>query len=153
MILGNLFMAVKFLCPPKAKKDKTTVDSKEQVKEQGKVIAAIALSFLIGAECGFMGSAGGMMMLMVLTLVLGMNTKLAVGTGSVVMTLVALTGAVSHLMMGAKVEFLPAIVITVACTVGAVGSARFANRVEEKVMSQYAGVILILVSVVSLVLG
>ena len=153
VILGNLFMAVKFLCPPKAKKEKTTVDSKEQVKEQGKVIAAIALSFLIGAECGFMGSAGGMMMLMVLTLVLGMNTKLAVGTGSVVMTLVALTGAVSHLMMGAKVEFLPAIVITFACTVGAVGSARFANRVEEKVMSRCAGVILILVSVVSLVLG
>lgn len=151
VILGNLFMAVKFLCPSKA--EKTSVDSKEQVKEQGKVVAAIALSFLIGAECGFMGSAGGMMMLMVLTLVLGMNTKLAVGTGSVVMTLVALTGAVSHLMMGAKVELLPAVVITVACTAGALGSAKFANRVEEKVMSRCAGVILIIVSIISLILG
>lgn len=79
---------------------------------------ATVLSFLIGAECGFMGSAGGVMMLMVLTFVLGMNTKLAVGTGSVVMTLVALTGAVSHLLMGAAVEVLPGIVITAACTVG-----------------------------------
>lgn len=153
VILGNLFMAVKFLCPTKAKKEDKPLDTKEKSKEQGKVILAIALSFLIGAECGFMGSAGGMMMLMVLTLVLGMNTKLAVGTGSVVMTLVALTGAVSHLMMGAKVEILPAVVITVACTVGAVVSAKFANKVEEKVMSRCAGVILILVSIASLVLG
>ena len=153
VILGNLFMAVKFLCPAKAKKEDESVDTKENAKEQGKVILAIALSFLIGAECGFMGSAGGMMMLMVLTLVLGMNTKLAVGTGSVVMTLVALTGAVSHLMMGAKVEILPALVITAACTIGAVGSARFANKVDEKVMSRCAGVILILVSIISLILG
>ena len=88
-------------------------------------------------------------MLMVLTLVLGMNTKQAVGTGSVVMTLVALTGAVSHEMMGATVELLPAIVITVACTVGAVYSAKFANRVDEKIMSRCAGIVLILVSAVS----
>lgn len=153
VILGNLFMAVKFLCPAKAKKEDAALDAKEKAKEQGKVVLAIALSFLIGAECGFMGSAGGMMMLMVLTLVLGMNTKMAVGTGSVVMTLVALTGAVSHLLMGAKVEMLPAIVITVACTIGAVGSSRFANKVEEKVMSRCAGVILIFVSIVSLILG
>lgn len=153
VILGNLFMAVKFLCSAKTKKEDTSLDAKKQAKEHGKVILAVALSFLIGAECGFMGSAGGMMMLMVLTLVLGMNTKMAVGTGSVVMTLVALTGAVSHLMMGAKVEILPAVVITVACTIGAVGSSKFANRVEEKTMSRCAGVILILVSIVSLVLG
>ena len=152
VILGNLFMAVKFLCPAKAKQE-DSLDAKNQTKERGKIILAIALSFVIGAECGFMGSAGGMMMLMVLTLVLGLNTKLAVGTGSVVMTLVALTGAVSHLMMGAQVEILPALVITAACTIGAVGSARFANRVDEKVMSRCAGVILILVSIVSLIFG
>lgn len=150
VIIGNLFMAIKFLRPTKVRETKVTAEDK---KEKNKTLLAIALSFLIGAECGFMGSAGGMMMLMVLTLVLGMNTKMAVGTGSVVMTLVALTGAVSHLMMGAKVEPLPAIVITVACTIGAVGSSKFANKVDEKVMSRCAGVVLILVSIVSLVLG
>ena len=153
VILGNLFMALKFLRPTGKKKETGLTDSKKAAKETCKEFMAVAFSFLIGVECGFMGSAGGMMMLMVLTLLLGMNTKLAVGTGSVVMTLVALTGAVSHLMMGGKAELLPAAIITVACTVGAVGSARFANRVEEKVMSRCAGVILILVSVVSLVLG
>lgn len=59
----------------------------------------MVLGFLIGAECGFMGSDGGVLMLMVLTMLMGMDTKLAVGTSSLVMTLVALTGAVSHLAM------------------------------------------------------
>ena len=68
-----------------------------------------------------------------------------------VMALVALTGAVSHLMMGASMELLPAIVITAACTIGAVGSARFANKVDTKVMNRCAAVVL--VSIVSLMLG
>lgn len=152
VIVGNLYMAYTFLRPAKKKKE-NNLDAQAEAKEKKKTLMALVLSFLIGAECGFMGSAGGMMMLMVLTLVLGMNTKQAVGTGSVVMTLVALTGAVSHLMMGATVELLPAIVITLACTVGAVGSAKFANKVDEKLMSRCAGIVLILVSVVSLLVN
>lgn len=152
VIIGNLYMAYTFLRPAKQKKESNLATQKTS-KEKRKTLLALVLSFLIGVECGFMGSAGGMMMLMVLTLVLGMNTKQAVGTGNVVMTLVALTGAVSHLMMGATVELLPAIVITLACTIGAVGSAKFANKVDEKLMSLCAGIVLILVSVVSLLVN
>ena len=153
VIVGNLLMAIKFLRPANPSKSIDTLDDAQQTQVSRKTLIAIVLSFLIGAECGFMGSAGGVMMLMVLTLVLGMNAKLAVGTGSVVMTLVALTGAVSHLLMGAAVEVLPGIVITAACTVGAVVSSKFANRVSEKVMTRCAGVVLIIVSVLSLLLS
>lgn len=152
VIIGNLFMAYKFLRPAKEKKDMAS-NNRNDTRGKYKLLLAVVLSFLIGVECGFMGSAGGMMMLMVLTLVLGMNTKQAVGTGSVVMTLVALTGAVSHELMGATVELFPAVVITVACTVGAVCSARFANKVDEKLLSKCAGIVLILVSIASFVLG
>ena len=92
-------------------------------------------------------------MLMVLTMVMGMDTKLAVGTSSMVMTLVALTGAVSHVAMGAAVDLLPSIVVTVMCTIGAVGSAKFANQVEEKILNRTAGIVLVLVSVVSWMLS
>ena len=92
-------------------------------------------------------------MLMVLTMVLGMDTKLAVGTSSLVMTLVALTGAVSHVAMGATMEILPAVLITVCCTVSAVISAKFANKVEEKIVNRCAAVVLLLVSIVSWVLS
>ena len=55
--------------------------------------------------------------------------------------------------MGAAVDLIPGIVVTVMCTVGAVGSARFANTVEEKVLNRTAGAVLIAVSVVSWVLS
>ena len=151
VIVMNLVLAVKYLKPAKEKKE--TLTEKEQSKAKKKMLLAMFLGFLIGVECGFMGSAGGVLMLMVLTLVLGMETKMAVGTSSLVMTLGALTGAVSHLMMGAKLEIVPAVVMTLACTLGAVVSSRFANKVSDTTMNRAAAVVLILVSVLSLVLG
>ena len=151
VIVMNLVLAVKYLKPAKEKKD--TLTEKEQNMAKKKMLLAMFLGFLIGVECGFMGSAGGVLMLMVLTLVLGMETKMAVGTSSLVMTLVALTGAVSHLLMGAKLEIVPAVVMTLACTLGAVVSSRFANKVSDTTMNRAAAIVLILVSVLSLVLG
>lgn len=52
---------------------------------------------------------------------------LAVGTSSLVMMLVALTGAVSRVAMGANTPMIPSIVVTVMCTIGSVGSSKFAN--------------------------
>ena len=151
VIVMNLVLAVKYLKPAKEKKE--TLTEKEQAKAKKKMLLAMFLGFLIGVECGFMGSAGGVLMLMVLTLVLGMETKMAVGTSSLVMTLVALTGAVSHLLMGAKLEIVPAVVMTLSCTLGAVVSSRFANKVSDTTMNRAAAIVLILVSVLSLVLG
>ena len=151
VIISNLFMALKFFMPTKPKKENLT--AAEERKAQRKTVIALILGFLIGVECGFMGSAGGALMLMVLTMVMGMDTKLAVGTSSMIMTLVALTGAVSHVAMGAAVDLIPSIVVTVMCTIGAVGSAQFANKVSERKLNLTAGTVLVLVSVVSWVLS
>lgn len=102
VIITNLAMAIKFLIPSKKKNDANK--SSDEKKQKTKTILALVLAFLIGIECGFMGSAGGVMMLMVLTMLMAMDTKLAVGTSSLVMTLVALTGAISHIAMGAQIE-------------------------------------------------
>ena len=150
VIVSNLIMAVKFFMPSKKKENLTAAEEK---KAKTKGILALILGFVIGMECGFMGSAGGVLMLMVLTMMLGMETKLAVGTSSLVMMLVALTGAVSHVAMGANLDLFPSIVMTVACTIGAIGSSKFANKVEEKTLNRAAGVVLLLVSVVSLLLS
>lgn len=151
VIVMNLVLALKYFKPAKPKDNSLT--GQAQAKQRRKALIAGVLAFLIGVECGFMGSAGGVLMLMVLTLVLGMDTKLAVGTSSMVMALVALTGAVSHLAMGARVELVPGIVVTLVCTAGAVVSARFANKVSEKTLNWSTGIVLIVVSVLSLVLG
>lgn len=84
----------------------------------------------IGWVCGFTGSGGGVLMLTVFTLVLGYNLKVAVGASTMIISLVALTGAVSHVSMGAQLFPLPMAVVVVSCLIGAVLSARFANRCE-----------------------
>lgn len=147
VIISNLFMALKFFLPGKPRKE--SLSDAQARKARSKTVIARILGFLIGVECGFMGSAGGALMLMVLTMVMGMDTKLAVGTSSMIMTLVALTGAVSHVAMGAAVELIPSLIVTVMCTAGAVVSARFANRVSERKLNLTAGTVLILVSLVS----
>ncbi len=146
VIVMNLLLAVKYFLPQKQKPVAASA-------AKARTVLALVLAFLIGIECGFMGSAGGVLMLMVLTLVLGLDTRLAVGTSSMVMTLVALTGAVSHVAMGAQVELLPGIVMTAVCTLAALISAKFANRVKETTLNRCAGLVLILVSLVSLVLS
>ena len=151
VIIMNLLLAVKYFKPTKTKDN--SLPEKEQAKQKRKTLITAILAFLIGVECGFMGSAGGVLMLMVLTLVLGMDTKLAVGTSSMIMTLIALTGAVSHLAMGADVELIPGIVVTVVCTVAAMASARFANKVSERVLNVSTDIVLIVVSILSLILG
>ena len=150
VIIMNLFLAVKYFKPAGEKEDPL---AGQEGKQQQKTLIAAVLAFLIGIECGFMGSAGGVLMLMVLTLVLGMDTKLAVGTSSMVMTLIALTGAVSHLTMGANVEAAPGIIVTVVCTIAATVSARFANKVNERVLNISTGIVLVVVSILSLLLG
>ena len=65
----------------------------------------------------------------------------------------SLIGALSHVGMGAQVELMPGLVVTVCCTLAAMISARFANRVEEKTLNRAAGLVLILVSVASLILS
>ena len=151
VIIMNLFLAVKYIKPAKAKED--SLVEQKQKKQKKKTLLAVALAFVIGMECGFMGSAGGALMLMVLTIVLSMDTKLVVGTNSMIMALVALTGAVSHVAMGARIDLIPSIVVTVMCTIGVVGSSQFANKVEERKLNRSAGVVLLVVSVVSLLLS
>ena len=151
VIIMNLLLVVKYIRPAKVKEDSLT--EQKQKKQQKKTLLAVILAFVIGVECGFMGSAGGALMLMMLTIVLGMDTKLAVGTNSMIIALVALTGAVSHVAMGAQVELIPGIIVTVVCTAAAVVSARFANKVSERVLNVSTGIVLIAVSLLSLILG
>lgn len=94
----------------------------------------------IGWVCGFTGSGGGILMLTVFSLVLGYNLKVAVGTSTMIMTLVALTGAVSHISLGARIFPLPMAVVVLSCLLGAVVSAKFANRCEIARLNRIVGI-------------
>lgn len=117
-----------------------------------KTVRAVLLGCIIGWVCGFTGSGGGVLMLMVFSLVLGYNLKVAVGTSTMVMTLVALTGAVSHISMGAQIFPIPMLAVVLSCLIGALVSARFANRCEITRLNKIVGVVLTLLGIATILI-
>ena len=89
-------------------------------------------------------------MLTVFTLVLGYNLKVAVGTSTMIMSIVALTGAISHIMMGATVNPIPAAVTVLSCLFGAYVSAKFANKCEIRKLNKVVGIVLTILGIVTI---
>lgn len=86
-------------------------------------------------------------MLTVFTVVLGYNLKIAVGTSTMIMSIIALTGAVSHVSMGAKLYPLPMAIVVISCLIGAVVSAKFANKCEIKKLNRVVGGVLLILGI------
>lgn len=145
-MLTTIFLGVKFMLRPVS-----GGASSDEFEEGRKANARTALAMIcglgIGWICGFTGSGGGVLMLTVFTIVLGYNLKVAVGTSTMIMTFVALVGAVSHVLMGAQIYVAPMAVIVLICLVAAVASARFANRCEIIRLNHVIGVVLLILGI------
>lgn len=140
-MLTTVFLGFKFLFKP-------ITGGKDASSAGGPTVRKTALAMFLGCGigwvCGFTGSGGGILMLTVFTLVLGYNLKVAVGTSTMIMTLVALTGAISHVSLGAQIFPLPMTIVVLSCLIGAVVSAKFANRCEIRRLNRIVGIVLIL---------
>ena len=95
-VFMTFLLGVKFILRPVM----TTKEAMQGVSAQKRAVQSVVCGVLIGFICGFIGAGGGMMMLLILTSVLGYELKTAVGTSVFIMTFTALTGAVSHFMIG-----------------------------------------------------
>ena len=103
---------------------------------------------IIGFICGFIGAGGGMMMLLILTSVLGYELKTAVGTSVFIMAFTALTGAVSHFMIGGTPDWLVWILCVVFTLLWARIAAVFANKADPKTLNRATGIVLVVLGVV-----
>lgn len=121
-------------------------------KSQKKTILVMVLGCLIERVSGFIGSGGGILMLTVFTLILGYNLKIAVGTSTMIMSIIALTGIISHVTMGANIFPFPMILVVVSCLVGALVSAKFANQCEIKKLNHVVGIVLMILGLMTIVL-
>jgi len=108
---------------------------------------AVSLFFglAIGFGTGFVGTGGGMMMLVVFTMFLGMELKTAVGTSTFIMTFTALIASVSHILINPAIvtdRLVILIVCVVAETAASLISARFANKAPAKTVGLVTGCVL-----------
>ena len=149
-MVTTVSLGIKFLVKPIVNGE--TAQSANTNISKTKTVIAIILGSFIGWVCGFTGSGGGILMLSVFTLLLGYNLKVAVGTSTMIMSIVALTGTVSHIGMGANIQVLPFIVVVVSCLAAAAISAKYANQCQMEKLNKIIGCILLFLGIMTLVI-
>lgn len=148
-VFMTLLLGIKFIVKPVM----TTKEVMNEVSPKKRLIQSIACGCLIGFICGFVGAGGGMMMLLILTSVLGYELKCAVGTSVFIMTFTALTGAVSHFVLGSLPDLSVLILCIVFTLIWARIAARIANKASNSLLNRVTGVILVVLGVVILIVN
>ncbi|MBE6657530.1 MAG: hypothetical protein E7604_03705 [Ruminococcaceae bacterium] len=159
-VLGGFSL---FLCVAIGIRFLVKPDSKARPPKNGAVKLnrkeiAVSLFFglTIGFGTGFFGSGGGMMMLIVFTAMLGYERRTAVGTSTFIMTFTALIASVSHILIEPTIlyECWDYLLISIAAaTLFSLVSARFANKVNGRVVGYVTGVILLLLGLAMIFLN
>ena len=112
-----------------------------------RILESLFAGIYIGFVCGFIGAGGGLMMLFVLTSVLGYEQKTAVGTSVFVMTFTALTGSVSHIIIGGMPDLTILLLCIVFTFIAARMSAVVATKETPATLNRVTGVILTITGV------
>ncbi len=143
-VFMTFLLGIKFIVKPVM----TTKEAMQGISAKKRAIQSVVCGVMIGFICGFIGAGGGMMMLLILTSVLGYELKTAVGTSVFIMTFTALTGAVSHVVIGG----IPDVTVWVLCILFTLLWARiaavFANKADAKTLNRATGVVLVVLGVV-----
>lgn len=143
-VFMTLLLGIKFIVRPVM----TTKERLEHKTIRQKVVQSILCGIVVGFICGFVGAGGGMMLLLVLTSVLGYELKTAVGTSVFIMTFTALTGAVSHFVIGGMPDWLVWGLCVVFTLLWARIAAVFANKAAPKTLNRATGAVLVVLGAV-----
>ena len=143
-VLMTFLLGVKFIVRPVM----TTKEAMEGVSAKKRAIQSVVCGSMIGMICGFVGAGGGMMMLLILTSVLGYELKTAVGTSVFIMTFTALTGSVSHFMIGGAPDWFVFGLCVVFTLIWARIAAVFANKAKPETLNRATGVVLVILGIV-----
>lgn len=142
----TLLLGVKFIVKPVM----TTKEAMATVSKEKRLIQSVVCGTLIGFICGFIGAGGGMMMLLILTSVMGYELKTAVGTSVFIMAFTALTGAVSHFIIGGLPDGWTLALCMAFTLLFAQIAAKIANKSKPETLNRVVGVVLVVLGVVIL---
>lgn len=145
----TLLLGIRFIVKPVM----FTKEKMASVSKPKRIVQSIVLGTIVGFICGFIGAGGGMMMLLLLTGVLGYELKTAVGTSVFIMTFTALTGSVSHMVIGGMPDVLCLTLCMIFTLIFALLSSLIANKVHPKTLNRATGVVLTVLGIVLLVVN
>lgn len=142
-VFMTFLLGIKFLVRPVM----TTKEAMQGVSAKKRAIQSIVCGMVIGLICGFVGAGGGMMMLLILTTVLGYELKTAVGTSVFIMSFTALTGSVSHFMIGGAPDWLIFFLCVIFTLLWARIAAVFANKARPETLNRATGLVLVILGI------
>lgn len=148
-----IFIGLRFLIQPDPKG--RNLVPKGAALDKKAVALSILFGIAIGFVVGYVGSGGGLMMLLVFTMFLGMDRKTAVGTSTLTMSVTALIAFASHAVLDNQIllEHWDVLIICGGvATVAALVSAQFANKVNNKVVGLVTGAVLTVLGIVLIIL-
>ncbi|MBR3312597.1 MAG: TSUP family transporter [Atopobiaceae bacterium] len=149
VVLGNftlfltLCIGIRFLVMPDTSRDGRMAKG-DRLDLRG-ILISLFFGLTIGFGTGFVGTGGGMMMLVVFTAFLGMDLRTAVGTSTFIMTFTALIASVSHIFIHPAILFekWPVMLFCiVVVTASSLVSARFANSASGRTIGLVTGAVL-----------
>lgn len=146
MQIAMIILGLRFIIKPVA----TTKEDMAAVSKKARIIKSVIGGIVIGFICGFVGAGGGMMMLFVLTSFLGYEMHVAVGTSVFIMSFTALTGGISHLVIGGVPDVLILILCVLFTLIWARIASKIANKASSVVLNRVVGAVLIVTSVIIL---
>lgn len=137
-VFMTLLLGIKFIVKPVM----TTREAMNAVSGRKRIVQSVISGMIVGFICGFIGAGGGMMMLLILTGVLGYELKTAVGTSVFIMTFTAMTGAVSHFVIGGTPDLWCLLFCVASTLLWARIAAKFANKASAVTLNRATGVVL-----------
>ena len=149
MQIALIIIGLRFILKPVNK----TKEQLEKTSSKSRFIKAVIGGIFVGFICGFVGAGGGMMLLLVLTSFLGYPMHLAVGTSVFIMAFTALTGGVSHFIIGGIPDVLCLVLCVVFTLIWARIAAKIANKSNAKTLNRVVGIVMIVTSIVILVVN
>lgn len=145
----TLFVGLKFIFRPVM----SARESNQNRSKRKAAVQSILCGMVVGLICGVVGAGGGMMMLLILVSVLGYELKTAVGTSVFIMTFTALTGAVSHFVIGGGITDYTILIFCILSTLFfAIITAKFANKASAKLMNRILGLGLVVLGMVMIMI-
>ena len=149
MQIALIIIGLRFILKPVNK----TREQFEESSPKSRFIKAVIGGVLVGFICGFAGAGGGMMLLLVLTSFLGYPMHLAIGTSVFIMAFTALTGGVSHFVIGGFPDLLCLVLCVIFTLLWARIAAKIANKSNAKTLNRVVGIVMIVTSIVILVVN
>lgn len=149
MQIAMIIIGLRFIIKPvTTPKENFAIKSKKKI-----IIQSLLAGLFIGFICGFVGAGGGMMMLFVLTTFLGYPLHIAVGTSVFIMTFTALTGGISHIVLGGIPDINCLLLCVIFTLLWALIASKIANKSKPIILNRVVGTILILTSCIILLIN